>query len=67
MEGEYCFGWMRNAPIIDGEPATELGDIVLVDKLVEYDMENMTIGFTHYNCSSSIKVKDEKIQEKFIR
>ncbi|KAL6581537.1 hypothetical protein OROMI_007460 [Orobanche minor] len=35
--------------------------IALSDKLVLYDMENQTIGWTQYNCSSSIKVKDESI------
>ncbi|KAG8380320.1 hypothetical protein BUALT_Bualt06G0003400 [Buddleja alternifolia] len=34
-------------------------DIVLTDKLVVYDLENMTIGWAQYNCSSSIKVRDE--------
>ncbi|KAK3188838.1 hypothetical protein Dsin_028399 [Dipteronia sinensis] len=35
-------------------------DLVLSSKLVVYDMENQTIGWTEYNCSSSIKIKDEK-------
>ena len=38
---------------------TLLGDLVLSNKLVIYDLENMVIGWTDYNCSSSIKVKDE--------
>ena len=33
--------------------------VVLADKLIVYDLENMTMGWTEYNCSSSIKVKDE--------
>ncbi|KAL0322290.1 UNVERIFIED_CONTAM: Aspartic proteinase-like protein 2 [Sesamum calycinum] len=43
-------GWKR---------ITLLGDIVLQDKLVLYDLENQTIGWTPYNCSSTIKVRDE--------
>ncbi|GJX45394.1 MAK10-like protein [Tanacetum coccineum] len=38
----------------------EAGDLVLTDKLVTYDLEKKTIGWTEYNCSSSIKVKDEE-------
>nr|GFA66538.1 aspartic proteinase-like protein 2 [Tanacetum cinerariifolium] len=39
---------------------TLLGDILLTDKLVTYNMEDHTIGWTEYDCSSSIKVKDEE-------
>ncbi|KAG9153718.1 hypothetical protein Leryth_005850 [Lithospermum erythrorhizon] len=59
MKNEYCFGWVRKAPEIDGKQVTLLGDIVLSDKLIVYDLDNMTIGWSEYNCSSSIKVKDE--------
>ncbi|KAK1570827.1 hypothetical protein Q3G72_007629 [Acer saccharum] len=44
----------------DGKQTILLGDLVLSGKLVVYDMENQTIGWTEYNCSSSIKIKDEK-------
>ncbi|KAG9142312.1 hypothetical protein Leryth_007742 [Lithospermum erythrorhizon] len=43
-----------------GEEVTLLGDLVLSDKLIVYDVEKQTIGWTEYNCSSSIKVKDEQ-------
>ncbi|KAH9607708.1 hypothetical protein KSS87_010971 [Heliosperma pusillum] len=43
----------------DGKDVTILGDIVLSNKLVYYDLENGTLGWTPYNCSSSIKVKDK--------
>ncbi|KAK4480189.1 hypothetical protein RD792_013251 [Penstemon davidsonii] len=57
---EYCIGWQTNGmQTKDGKEMTLLGDIVLSDKLVLYDLENHTIGWTQYNCSSSIKVKDE--------
>ncbi|CAK9141627.1 unnamed protein product [Ilex paraguariensis] len=36
-----------------------LVDLVLSNKLVVYDLDNQTIGWTEYNCSSSIKLKDE--------
>ncbi|KAJ6697065.1 hypothetical protein OIU85_003429 [Salix viminalis] len=44
----------------DGRDMTLLGDLVLSNKLVLYDIENQAIGWTEYNCSSSIKVKDDK-------
>ncbi|KAI3725330.1 hypothetical protein L1987_65116 [Smallanthus sonchifolius] len=43
-----------------GDEITLLGDLVLSDKLVTYDMENQAIGWTDHDCSSSIKVNDEK-------
>ncbi|XVF41480.1 hypothetical protein PTKIN_Ptkin01aG0283100 [Pterospermum kingtungense] len=43
----------------DGNDIILLGDLVLSNKLVVYDIESQTIGWTEYNCSSSIKVKDE--------
>ncbi|KAG9135994.1 hypothetical protein Leryth_015848 [Lithospermum erythrorhizon] len=59
MKHEYCFGWMKKAHMINGKQVTLLGDIVLADKLIVYNLEDMTIGWTEYNCSSSIKVKDD--------
>ncbi|KAL6527065.1 hypothetical protein OROGR_016155 [Orobanche gracilis] len=59
-DGEYCIGWQNSGmQTKDGQELTLLGDIALSDKLVLYDMENQTIGWTQFNCSSSIKVKDE--------
>ncbi|GFP90058.1 aspartic proteinase-like protein 2 [Phtheirospermum japonicum] len=59
-DGEYCIGWQSSGmQTKDGQELTLLGDIALSDKLVLYDMENQTIGWTQYNCSSGIKVKDE--------
>ncbi|KAH6804827.1 Protein phosphatase 2C family protein [Perilla frutescens var. frutescens] len=57
---EYCIGWQRSGmQATDGQELTLLGDIALSDNLVVYDLENQTIGWTQYNCSSSIKVKNE--------
>ncbi|KAK6136384.1 hypothetical protein DH2020_029874 [Rehmannia glutinosa] len=59
-DNEYCIGWQNSGlQTKDGKEITLLGDIVLTDKLVLYDLENQTIGWTQYNCSSSIKVRDE--------
>ncbi|KAK8933691.1 Aspartic proteinase-like protein 2 [Platanthera zijinensis] len=35
-------------------------DMVLSNKLVIYDLENQVVGWTDYNCSSSIKIEDDK-------
>ncbi|GKU87597.1 hypothetical protein SLEP1_g1971 [Rubroshorea leprosula] len=44
----------------DRRNITLLGDLALSNKLVLYDLENQVIGWTEYNCSSSIQVKDEQ-------
>ncbi|KAI3796853.1 hypothetical protein L1987_39539 [Smallanthus sonchifolius] len=60
-DDEWCIGFQNsNIKEKDGEQLTLLGDLVLSDKLVTYDMENQVIGWTDYDCSSSIKVKDEE-------
>uniref|UniRef100_A0A2P2KCD6 Peptidase A1 domain-containing protein n=1 Tax=Rhizophora mucronata TaxID=61149 RepID=A0A2P2KCD6_RHIMU len=56
----WCFGWQTTAmQSKDGKDVTLLGDLVLSNKFVLYDIENQVIGWTEYNCSSSIKIKDE--------
>ncbi|XP_047316113.1 aspartic proteinase 36-like [Impatiens glandulifera] len=56
----WCFGWMSSGTQTrDGKDLILLGDMVLSNKLVLYDLENQALGWTEYNCSSSIKVKDE--------
>ncbi|KAF3452475.1 hypothetical protein FNV43_RR02908 [Rhamnella rubrinervis] len=56
----FCIGWQNSASQAkDGKEVILLGDMVLSNKLVVYDVENQVIGWTEYNCSSSIKLKDE--------
>ncbi|XP_068657786.1 aspartic proteinase 36 [Aristolochia californica] len=57
----WCIGWQNSGmQSKDGKDVTLLGDLVLSNKLVVYDLENQTIGWTEYNCSSSIQVQDDK-------
>lgn len=58
---DWCIGFLSidTSPLLPKD-MTLLGDLVLTDKLVTYNMEDHTIGWTEYNCSSSIKVKDEE-------
>ncbi|PSS23998.1 Aspartic proteinase-like protein [Actinidia chinensis var. chinensis] len=60
FEGFWCIGW-QNSGLQSGDMRniTLLGDLVLSNKLVLYDLENQAIGWTEYNCSSSIQIKDE--------
>jgi len=44
----------------DGKDMVLLGDIAFSNKLVVYDLENQVVGWADYNCSSSIKIKDDK-------
>ncbi|XP_038690226.1 aspartic proteinase 39-like isoform X2 [Tripterygium wilfordii] len=60
-EGLWCIGWQNSGmQSKDRRNLTLLGDLVLSNKLVLYDLENQVIGWTEYNCSSSIKVRDEQ-------
>lgn len=59
-EDVWCIGWQNSGlQSKDGKEMTLLGDMVLSNKLVLYDLENQSIGWTEYNCSTSIKVRDE--------
>lgn len=60
FEDLICIGW-QNSRIQAQEKnnITLLGDLVLSNKLVLYDLEKQAIGWTEYNCSSTIKLKDE--------
>ncbi|KAF6162297.1 hypothetical protein GIB67_008426 [Kingdonia uniflora] len=60
-EEDWCIGWQNSGlQSRDGKDITLLGDLVLSNKLVVYDLENQVIGWTEYNCSSSIKLLDEQ-------
>ncbi|XP_016442695.1 aspartic proteinase 36-like [Nicotiana tabacum] len=60
-ESRWCFGWQDSGGMQakDGVAITLLGDLVLSNKLVLYDVENQTIGWTEYDCSSTIQLKYE--------
>ncbi|KAG8654942.1 aspartic proteinase 36 isoform X1 [Manihot esculenta] len=61
FEGLWCIGWQNSGMLSrDKRNMTLLGDLVLSNKLVLYDLEHQAIGWTEYNCSSSIKVQDEQ-------
>ncbi|GAY48872.1 hypothetical protein CUMW_114960 [Citrus unshiu] len=61
FEDLWCIGWQNSGmQSRDRKNMTLLGDLVLSNKLVLYDLENQVIGWTEYNCSSSIKVQDER-------
>uniref|UniRef100_A0A7N0TZG5 Peptidase A1 domain-containing protein n=1 Tax=Kalanchoe fedtschenkoi TaxID=63787 RepID=A0A7N0TZG5_KALFE len=57
----WCLGWMSGGfQTKDGTHSILLGDLVLSNRLVIYDLEKQTIGWTEYNCSSNIKLKDDQ-------
>lgn len=57
---DWCVGFQDSDLQSQGKEITLLGDVVLTDKLVTYDLEKKTIGWIEHNCSLSIKVKDEE-------
>ncbi|XP_042483533.1 aspartic proteinase 36-like [Macadamia integrifolia] len=57
----WCIGWQDSGnQSREARDLNLLGDLVLSNKLVVYDLENQTIGWTQYNCSSSIKMKNDQ-------
>ncbi|KAI3853710.1 hypothetical protein MKW98_025227 [Papaver atlanticum] len=54
----YCFGWQDGAKF--KTDLIILGDLVLNNKLVLYDLENQALGVSEYDCSSTIGLKDEE-------
>lgn len=48
----WCMGFQK----IDGQGMTILGDLVLKDKIIVYDLANQRIGWVNYDCSQSVNV-----------
>ncbi|XP_057781887.1 aspartic proteinase 36-like [Salvia miltiorrhiza] len=48
----WCIGFQKT----QSKGITILGDIVLKDKIVVYDLANQRIGWANYDCSSSVNV-----------
>lgn len=63
----WCVGWQNGGEqSSDGKYRVLLGDLALSNKLVVYDLVNQAIGWTEYNCSSSIKIQDDKTGAMYI-
>ncbi|KAM0043565.1 putative nepenthesin [Helianthus debilis subsp. tardiflorus] len=65
-DDDWCVGFQDSDLQSQGKDVTLLGDLVLTDKLVTYDMEKKTIGWADYNCSSSISVRDEESGKEYM-
>ncbi|RAL37513.1 hypothetical protein DM860_000207 [Cuscuta australis] len=48
----WCIGFQK----MQGQGITILGDLVLKDKIVFYDLANQRIGWTNYDCSKPVNV-----------
>jgi hypothetical protein len=48
----WCIGFQK----IQGQGITILGDLVLKDKIVVYDLAGQRIGWANYDCSQSVNV-----------
>ncbi|XP_057728624.1 aspartic proteinase 36 [Arachis stenosperma] len=48
----WCIGFQK----ISGQDVTILGDLVLKDKIVVYDLAGQRLGWAPYNCGSSVNV-----------
>ncbi|KAI3873226.1 hypothetical protein MKX03_024985 [Papaver bracteatum] len=60
-KNEWCLGWQDSGKLKSDtvNDLIILGDLVLTNKLVLYDLENQVFGLSDYNCSSTIGLKDE--------
>ncbi|KAH0674623.1 hypothetical protein KY284_025710 [Solanum tuberosum] len=59
-EDLVCIGWQNSGnQSRDNWNLTVFGDLVLSNRLILYDLENQAIGWTEYNCTSNISLKDE--------
>ncbi|KAL3693322.1 hypothetical protein R1sor_006973 [Riccia sorocarpa] len=54
VSSQWCLAWSSSSS--SGLDLSILGDIVLKNKLVVYDIENEQIGWMDFNCQSSVKV-----------
>ncbi|KAK7261271.1 hypothetical protein RIF29_27580 [Crotalaria pallida] len=48
----WCIGFQK----IQGQGVTILGDLVLKDKIIVYDLAGQRIGWANYDCSQSVNV-----------
>ncbi|EEE55477.1 hypothetical protein OsJ_03658 [Oryza sativa Japonica Group] len=58
----WCIGWQRN----QGQQITILGDLVLKDKIFVYDLANMRMGWTDYDCSTSVNVTTSSGKNQYV-
>ncbi|KMZ66836.1 Eukaryotic aspartyl protease family protein [Zostera marina] len=56
----WCVGFQSSTSQSNDKEYFLLGDLVLTNKLVFYDLESQAIGWKEYNCSSTIGVQDAK-------
>ncbi|XLR27299.1 hypothetical protein HN51_040556, partial [Arachis hypogaea] len=57
----WCIGWQNSGTQSrDNKNMTLLGDLVFSNKFVFYNFKSQVNGWTEYNCSSSIKVRDKR-------
>ncbi|KAK1414892.1 hypothetical protein QVD17_30654 [Tagetes erecta] len=67
QDDDWCVGFQdSDLQSQGGKEITLLGDLVLTDKLVTYDLEKKTIGWIEHNCSSSIKVKNDESGKEYM-
>ncbi|XP_042411832.1 aspartic proteinase 36-like [Zingiber officinale] len=58
----WCIGFQNN----QGSGITILGDLVLKDKIVVYDLANQRIGWRSYDCSQSVNVSTSPSRNQFL-
>ncbi|KAI4296465.1 hypothetical protein L6164_036421 [Bauhinia variegata] len=56
----WCISWARSDVVVGPEEKDLIliGDEALTNRFVVYNLEDRTVGWTKYDCTSSIKVRD---------
>ncbi|CAM8916882.1 unnamed protein product [Rhodiola kirilowii] len=58
----WCIGFQR----VPDQGITILGDLVLKDKIIVYDLARQRIGWTNYDCSNSVNVSLTSTKDEFV-
>lgn len=58
--------WCMGIQKIDGQGMTILGDLVLKDKVVVYDIAGQRIGWVNYDCSSTVNVTTSSSSTRYV-
>ncbi|KAI3866115.1 hypothetical protein MKX03_008504 [Papaver bracteatum] len=67
LENDWCVGFQDNAFVApDRKDMIVLGDLILSNRVLLYDLENHSLGLAEKNCSSAIITTDEKTKDIYL-
>ncbi|KAI3833320.1 hypothetical protein MKW98_006419 [Papaver atlanticum] len=67
LENNWCVGFRDNASVApDRKDVIVLGDLILSNRMLLYDLENHSLGLAEQNCSSAIIMTDEQTGDAYL-